>query len=171
MDILQGIMPVVSIQKTSETDDLEWCALLMTANEPWISLQRSYEDSILLLQDPLSEVYLLKQETNRLGFIMIKLKGSFTGYLQTIVISAEARGKGIGEAAIQYVEELIFKVSPNVFICVSSFNKKAQKLYQSLNYEVVGILKDYIIKGHDEILMRKTRGPINDFKKQKPVNA
>lgn len=165
MDTLPGLAITVSIGKTTDTEDLQWCARLMAANEPWITLKRNYDHSIVLLQDPLSEVYLLKEKENRLGFVMIKLKGAFTGYLQTIVIAEEARGKGLGEAAIHYVEELIFRVSPNVFICASSFNTGAQKLYQRLGYEVVGILKDYVIKGYDEVFMRKTRGSLHDFKK------
>lgn len=171
MDTLKGLSIPVSIGKTTETEDLQWCARLMASNEPWITLQRTYEDSLPLLEDPLSEVYLLQKEGSRIGFIMIKLKGSFTGYIQTIALSDSARGQGIGEAAISYVEELIFKLSPNVFICASSFNTGAQKLYQRLGYEVVGILKDYVIKGYDEVFMRKTRGSFHDFKTRKPANA
>lgn len=171
MDYLSGIHPPVSIEKTSATEDLQWCAHLMAANEPWITLQRNYDDSIKLLEDPLSEVYLMQRDEKRLGFIMIKLKGAFAGYIQTIVISEEARGQGLGEAAIAYVEALIFKVSPNAFICASSFNTGAQKLYQRLGYEVVGILKDYVIRGYDEVFMRKTTGSFHDFKTQKPANA
>jgi len=141
MELLQGIYPDVSISKTSLHEDLEWCAKLMAANEPWITLQRSYEDSVNLLRDPVSEVYLLEQNNHRIGFVMIKLKGSFTGYIQTIVLNEEARNKGIGEAAIRYVEKLIFTVSPNVFICASSFNTGALKLYHSMGYEDIGLLK------------------------------
>lgn len=164
MFLLPGIHLPVSIQKTFATEDLQWCAERMATNEPWITLQRNYEDSLKLLQDPISEVYLLRDDQQRIGFVMIKMKGSFTGYLQTIVISEQARGKGIGEAAIRYIEELIFESSPNVFICASSFNIGAQKLYQKLGYEVIGVLKDYILKGYDEVFMRKTRGTLHDFK-------
>lgn len=155
----------ICIGRTSSSCDLEWCAALMAGNEPWITLKRSYENCIQLLSDPISEVYLLSQNESRIGFVMIKLKGSFTGYIQSIVLTGEMRGKGIGEAAIRYIEEIIFCVSPNVFICASSFNTRAQKLYHSLGYETVGILKDYIMKGYDEVLMRKTIGPIHEFKK------
>lgn len=164
------VLPGISVIHTKETADLEWCAQLMAANEPWITLQRSYENSIQLLEDPLSEVYLFKRKEERMGFIMLKLKGAFTGYIQTIVISEAARGQGLGEAAIRFAEEIIFAISSNAFICVSSFNHRARELYLRLGYEQVGILKDYVIKGYDEIFMRKTRGPLNDFKKQKPVN-
>jgi len=171
MELLPGISVPVSIGKTSDKEDLEWCAGLMASNEPWITLQRTCEDSVKLVEDPISEVYLLKNDQQRIGFIMIKMKGGFTGYIQNIALSEEARGKGIGEAAIRHIEEIIFQSTPNVFICASSFNLGAQKLYQRLGYEIVGILKDYIIKGHDEVLMRKTKGPIHNFKKQKPANA
>lgn len=171
MDYLPGTNPPVSIEKTTATEDLQWCARLMAANEPWITLQRNYDHSIKLLEDPLSEVYLLRGGEKRLGFIMIKLKGAFTGYIQTIVISEEARGNGLGEAAIKYIEEMIFKVSPNVFICASSFNSRALNLYQRLGYEVIGVIRDYILKGHDEVFMRKTIGPLNDFKPEKRANA
>jgi ribosomal-protein-alanine N-acetyltransferase len=138
----------------------------MASNEPWITLQRSYKDSVELLQNPLSELYLLSQNDQRIGFIMIKLKGSFTGYIQTIVITKEARGKGIGEAAIRYIEALIFLVSPNIFICASSFNTRALKLYHSMGYETIGLLKNYVVEGYNEVLMRKTKGSLNDFKRQ-----
>lgn len=169
MEELAGIYPVVTVKKTTDAADLHWCASLMASNEPWITLKRNFDHSITLLLDPLSEVYLFSYGEERIGFIMIKLKGPFTGYIQTIVFSEAARGKGIGEAAIRYIENLIFGVSPNVFICVSSFNTRARKLYLRLGYSEVGLLKDYIIKGYDEVLMRKTMGPLNDFKKQKPV--
>jgi ribosomal protein S18 acetylase RimI-like enzyme len=171
MHMLQGTRVPVSIEKTTDNADLEWCASFMASNEPWMTLKRSYEDSARLLKDPISEVYLLRNGGERIGFIMIKMKGSFTGYIQNIALVAGMRGQGIGEAAIGYIEALIFQTFPNVFICASSFNTGAQKLYRRLGYEVVGILTDYIMQGYDEVLMRKTRGPIHDFKTQKPANA
>lgn len=165
MDRLQGVASVISIQKTTATDELIWCARLMSDNEPWITLERSFSASIQLLQDPASEVFLMTTENRPIGFVMIKLNGPFTGYIQTIVIIDDARNKGIGEAAIKYVEVLIHKVSPNVFICVSSFNIRAQQLYLNMGFEIIGVLKNYIKKGYDEVLMRKTKGPLNDFNK------
>ncbi len=169
MDTLKGISFAVTIQKTVESTDLQWCAGLMAANEPWISLQRNYDHSFKLLKDPLSEVYLLKDGSESLGFIMIKQKGPFTGYIQAIVFKQEYRSKGLGKAAIQYVEDLMFRTSPNVFICVSSFNEGAQKLYKALGYEVVGILKDYVLNGQDELFLRKTIGSLHDFNKEKSL--
>lgn len=171
MTLLSGTAIPVYIAQTNAPDDLQWAATIMCANEPWKTLQRNYAASLAFLQDPLSEVYLLTSAGKRMGIIMLKLKGSFTGYIQTIVVAEEARGKGIGAAAIRFAEDIIFSLSPNAFICVSSFNPQAQKLYERMGYQVVGLLKDYIIAGYDEVLMRKTTGPMHDFKSQNPVNA
>jgi [ribosomal protein S18]-alanine N-acetyltransferase len=48
-------------------------------------------------------------------------------------------------------------------MCVSSFNHDAQRLYQRLGYQIVGELSDYIVRGHSEILLRKTVGPLTGF--------
>ncbi len=152
------------VQKTTDHADIGWCAALMASNEPWITLKRDLDKCMRLLQDPLSEVYLLTNQTDRVGFVMIKMKGAFCGYLQTIAIDQPYRGKGIGEAAIGYMENIIFQTYSNVFMCVSSFNPRARKLYEKMGYETVGILKDLVEKGYDEILLRKTRGPMNDFR-------
>ena len=91
------------------------------------------------------------------------MAGTFKGYIQTICVSQEARGKGIGTALIQFAENRIFNVSPNVFMCVSSFNNEATKLYKQLGYEKIGELKDFILKGYSEILLRKSTGTLSEF--------
>jgi ribosomal protein S18 acetylase RimI-like enzyme len=63
-----------------------------------------------------------------------------------------------------FAERRILAETPNVFICVSSFNDGARRLYERLGYEVVGELKDYIVAGHSEILLRKTIGPLTGFR-------
>jgi len=52
----------------------------------------------------------------------------------------------------------------NIFTRVSSFNKRAQDLYRRLGYRAVGGLKDYIVAGRSEILLRKTIGPLSEFR-------
>lgn len=59
-----------------------------------------------------------------------------------------------------FIEKEIFSTCANLFLCVSSFNPDAQKFYLKLGYEKIGVLKNYLVEGHDEILMRKTISPI-----------
>jgi [ribosomal protein S18]-alanine N-acetyltransferase len=146
-------------------EDALWCARVMSGSEPWITLRRGYDASLRIVSDPTREVYLAWNGSERLGFVILNMKGAFVGYLQTICVAPEARGRGIGSWLMAFVEERVFKESPNFFLCVSSFNPDAKRLYDRLGFEVVGTLRDYIVRGHDEILMRKTRGPLDEFQK------
>ena len=102
-----------------------------------------------------------------LGFIVLQMGGVFKGYIQSICVSSEIRRSGLGSALIQFAEERIFSISPNVFMLVSSFNEKAARLYLRLGYEKIGTLKNFVVDGFDEFLLRKTIGSLNEFSKTK----
>jgi ribosomal protein S18 acetylase RimI-like enzyme len=98
------------------------------------------------------------------GVLILHLAGPLNGYVQTIAVHPDWRCRGIGTQMMQFAEERIFRQSPNAFLCVSSFNQHAQKLYERLGYQRVGELPDFLVPGVSEILMRKTRGPLLGFK-------
>lgn len=78
-------------------------------------------------------------------------------------MAPECRNLGIERKLIAFAEDRIFREIPNVFLCVSSFSNRAQKFYARLGYERVGELKDYVVKGYAEILMRKSLGSLREF--------
>ena len=151
------------IRLVQHDDELKQCAKMMAVSEPWITLKRDITASYKTISDPHKEVYIFYKPGKILGFIVINMQGAFRGYIQTICVAPKCRGKGIGTQLIEFAENRIFRDSPNVFICVSSFNSNAQKLYQRLGYQVVGELKNYISKGFSEILMRKSIAPLNEW--------
>lgn len=153
----------VLIRPLQNADERRRCAEFMAGSEPWITLRRTYEDGLRFLLDPTREVYVAAIKDAIAGFIVLNLRGPLNGYIQTICVAPERRNLGIGRQLIAFAEERIFRESPNVFLCVSSFNTRAQKLYARLGYDRVGELKDYVVKGHSEILMRKTQGSLADF--------
>jgi ribosomal-protein-alanine N-acetyltransferase len=95
---------------------------------------------------------------------VVQMVGVFKGYLQTLCVAHSWRGQGLGTLLVQHCEQRIFWESPNVFICVSSFNPDAERLYLRLGYERVGVLKDFVIPGHGEILLRKSIGSWSEFR-------
>ncbi len=155
----------VDIRKLQKTEEAEKCARLMAGSEPWITLRRTYDNSLKMLRDPSREVYLAVVNDEIVGFIVLIMSGALVGYIQTVAVMPEWRDKGIGSRLLEFAEDKIFAKAPNVFLCVSSFNKKAQGLYQRLGYEVIGELKDYIVPGHSEILLRKSVAPLTEFKR------
>jgi len=155
----------IVFERLRDVDGAEWCARVMANTETWITLRRGYEECLKLVCDPSKEVYLAIAENSRAGFIIINMNGAFIGYIQTVCVAPEWRNRRVGSKMLNFAEERILRDSPNVFMCVSSFNKDAQRLYQRVGYEVVGELKDYLVSGHSEILLRKTIGPLSEFKR------
>jgi ribosomal-protein-alanine N-acetyltransferase len=157
--------PPLSILPLDSALDRERCARLMSTSEPWLTLGRTYESSYELLGDPTREIYVAKVGEEVAGFVILLMQGAFVGYIQTICMAPEHRNRGLGRRLLAFAEERIFRESPNVFLCVSSFNAGAQRLYLRLGYELIGEFKDYIVRGHSELLMRKTRGPLREFRR------
>ena len=154
----------LEIRKLQLDDEVHQCAQMMANSEPWMTLQRSYEESVKILRNLSKEIYIAAIGDKVAGFTILDMNGGFRGYIQTVAVMPEWRNQGIGSSLIQFAEERIFRDSPNVFMCVSSFNKNAQRLYTRLGYERVGELKDYVVPGHAEILLRKTIAPLREFK-------
>ena len=156
----------MEIRRLGSRADAEICARMMANSEPWITLRRDYDASLKILTDPSREVYLAMVSDEIVGFTILTMHGAFVGYLQSVCVAPQWRGKGIGSQLMDYVEKRILGETPNVFICVSSFNERVQKLYERRGYEVVGELKNWIVPDHSEILLRKTIAPLTEFKRQ-----
>jgi ribosomal protein S18 acetylase RimI-like enzyme len=153
----------VTIRRLASTEEADQCARLMAGTDPWVTLGRGYESSLRIIEDPSREVYLAEDEAGLAGFIILCMVGAFIGYIQTVLVAPDRQGKGIGSQLVAFAEDRIFTESPNAFLCVSSFNAGARRLYERLGYQYVGELTDYVVRGHSELLFRKTRGPWNAF--------
>jgi ribosomal protein S18 acetylase RimI-like enzyme len=149
-----------NIIKTQSKIHFETCAQFMAASDPWITLQMDYQQCLQAFEGDFREVYILIEEEAVQGFIIIQPKGTFKGYIQTICVNPNARGKGYGTSLLKHAEAIISNYSPNVFICVSDFNTGALTLYLKFGFEEVGVLKDFVKMGFNEKLLRKTTGPI-----------
>ncbi len=138
----------------------EAAADLMAGTDPWITLGIGREQIMATLQDPFYDTWLALSGEEVAGVAVLQMKGVCTGYLKSIAVKQAWRHKHVGSRLMDLVEEKILAVHPNVFLCVSSFNTRARRFYQKRGYVEIGVLKDYLVKGYDEILMRKTEGPI-----------
>ena len=154
----------LQIEPIASAHDSEWCAQLMASNEPWITLRRDLAACRAALDNPVKERYIVRDGNERVGLLILDMTGPFPGYIQSICVDAAARNRGVGARMLAWAEERILRESPNVFMCVSSFNVRAQRLYERLGYERVGSLSGFLVPEHDELLLRKARGSWVNFR-------
>jgi [ribosomal protein S18]-alanine N-acetyltransferase len=154
----------LEIRRLGGREEAEACARMMAASEPWVTLRRDAGAALAILADPGRETYVAILGRDLVGFIILVMHGAFVGYIQSVCVAPGRRGQGLGRRLMAFAEERIFRETPNVFLNVASFNPDARRLYERLGYEVVGELRDYIVPGHSEILMRKSTGPLNPLR-------
>ena len=151
-------MPLASPEQAVE------CALLMSNMDPWVTLQRPFVVCLAGVNDPTKEVHVVAEGGRVVAFIILEMHGLLRGYIQTVCVAPTHQRRGLGSRLIRWAEQRIASESPNVFLCVSSFNTEARELYERLGYVQVGTLKDYLVLGYDELLMRKSSGPWTSFR-------
>ena len=154
----------LTIELTTGLLDFAVCAQMMSETDPWITLEMDFDYCLKAFEGAFKEVFVLKNEAEIIGFVVMQTQGTFKGYIQAICINNANRGVGLGTKMLRFCEDRILTYSPNIFICVSSFNKKALQLYKNFGFELIGELKDFIKPGFTELLLRKTAGPIADYK-------
>jgi [ribosomal protein S18]-alanine N-acetyltransferase len=163
--------PDVVITLSEKEDDRESCARIMAASEPWITLGIGFERALGTVSQADRELYVARVGDRVAGFALVSMQGVLSGYLQTIGVSAESRSLGIGARLLEHIEARIFREKPNVFLFVSSFNAGARRFYASHGYEEIGEVKDFLVAGHGEWLIRKTRGPLLPWAPQSTAGA
>lgn len=156
-----------TVKITYDPEDFGICALMMSKTDPWITLGMDYKQCLNAFEGECKEIYLVISGNDIAGFVILQVCGTFSGYIQTICIAEEYRGKGYGTKLLQFCEERILKFSPNVFICVSSFNEGAARLYYEFGFKLVGALENFVKEGFTELLLRKTVGPRAGYRPRK----
>src|SRR4051812_2540352 len=101
----------------------------MAATDPWITLGRTFDRCLETLRDPVLEKYVATSDGEVVGFILLLMQGAFPGYIKSVAVREDWRGHGLGSRLLAFAEERILRDVPNVFMCVSSFNARAQALY------------------------------------------
>jgi ribosomal protein S18 acetylase RimI-like enzyme len=135
--------------------DAEWCAGLMATTEPWITLRQDLSGCRDALARPGTELYVARDGGQPVGFVLVAPHGlAASPYIASIAVAADARGRGIGSDLLRFAERH-FAGRQHLFLLVSSFNERAQRLYRRHGYERVGELKDYVVPGASEIILHK----------------
>ena len=143
--------------------EARYCAGFMAASEPWLTPGFTAEPAFRDLTDPTREVHVAATGGQIAGVLILHRASPLTGYIQTVAVHPDWRGRGLGTHLMRFAGERISRQSPNVFLCVSSFNHRAQTFYERPGCQRVGELPDFLVQGQAEIMLRKTRGPLLTF--------
>jgi len=153
------------VERLTGAADISQSARMMAASEPWITLGITVDGAQQVLTDPAREQYAMRDGNGVAGLIVLDMRGLLCGYIQILCVRPDRRTSGLGSELLRWAEARIFRESPNAFICVSSFNTGARRLYERRGFEPIGVLRELIVPGYDELLLRKTRGPWSEFRR------
>jgi [ribosomal protein S18]-alanine N-acetyltransferase len=148
--------PAVFEIRAAVGDDGEWAARLMAASDPWITLGRGLEPCRAACQRVECQLVVAHALGERCGFALVNPRGvSSSPYLAAIAVAPRWRSRGTGAALLEHCERQAALTSRHFFLCVSSFNTRAQAFYARHGYRQVGRFDDYVIDGASELLMYK----------------
>lgn len=147
--------------------DREAVVLMLADSDPWKRLGYSAPEWERLFQMPLQEreAFVIESDGRVAGIALLRQRFLLGDYLELLAIAPSAQGQGLGRALLAHVETLVFQRTPNLFVCVSDFNRGARKFYARQGYQEIGSIPNLLIPGSAEVLLRKTIGPARkDYK-------
>lgn len=126
--------------------------------DPWARLgsEPQHMAGFLAVSSPEKRCYSIRYGGERAGVIVVRFPWLSGPYLNLLAILAPYRGKGLGRAALAWMENGAREAGArNCWLCVSAFNAPAIAFYERCGYSQAALLDDLIKDGEDELLMRK----------------
>lgn len=145
-----------------ETEWISSIANQLAQQEPWHTL--AYTSDVLYRylasSCQASMCFAVMREGEIAGVVCVCFPWLRGVYLELIGLFPQAQGQGIGRAVCDWLEQEISNHTDNIWTLVSSFNLPARRFYSNCHFMEIGILKDFIRPGYDEILMRRITNKI-----------
>jgi ribosomal protein S18 acetylase RimI-like enzyme len=149
---------------------IKTCDAIVAASEPWKTLGERFDFAAALSRKirPHDRAYVCMVENKAAGFIIFSPQPLFArgGYIRAIGVAPSLRRLGIGAKLLSFAENIISGFSPHSYLCVSSFNRKAQAFYKHAGYTRVGRLQDLILPCASEYIYWKRLIPQTPVRKK-----
>lgn len=133
----------------------------LTQMEPWSRLgytaARLYRQ--LSARSPERHAYIITCDDQDAGILCLRGPWWNGIYVELLAVFPQWQARGIGRGALEAAVAIHRDRWSNIWLLVSGFNRDAQCFYRRLGFETIGCLRDLILDGEDEILMRKRLGP------------
>lgn len=133
---------------------IQACNAIAVASEPWKTLNERVD---FLTHVALKQAYVCMIGDAPAGFILFTPEPVFArgGYIRAVGVDPAMRRQGIGGKLLTFAESRIERKSPNVYLCVSSFNRQGQSFYKGMGYTRVGKVPGLIVPDASEYIYWK----------------
>lgn len=101
-----------------------------------------------------SFVYMIKQDNKSVGIISYEIKEDESVYISGLSIDPDFQGQGIGRISLTKILNEVKSVS-KVWLITHPDNSRAIKLYESLNFKIIGRKENYFGDGEPRIFLEK----------------
>ncbi len=130
------------------------CREITAVSEPWKTLKEQIDFTRYV---SVKQSYVSINAGRVEGFIIFTPEPVFArgGYLRAIAVARDMRGRGVGRRLMAFAEAKTARQSDNFYLCVSSFNRRAQSFYRSIGYKKIGAIPGLITPGKSEFIYRK----------------
>ena len=139
--------------------EIEQVSLELAKLDPWKHLKISSKALAkgISKSGQMKTAWVVKKNDDCIGIVTIKPDWLLGPYLNLVGLLPEDQGLSIGTQILDWMQrEAQISNARNLYLCVSDFNHRAQKLYRSFGFIEVGKLDALICNEHAEILMRKS---------------
>jgi ribosomal protein S18 acetylase RimI-like enzyme len=144
--------------------DVPALATMLGSMEPWTyyGVDAAAWERILRSIPAEELAYVAEDAGEVVAYVQFRLGGTFalSGYIRTLAVRPDRGGQGLGRRILGFAEEMILARGPNVFLLCSTRNEAAQRFYEAAGYTACGRLDAFVLPSEDEVIYRKTTGPI-----------
>jgi GNAT superfamily N-acetyltransferase len=133
-------------------------AAAIVAMPPWSVMAYPAERlaQFLANADSGARRHLVEVDGQEAGLVSVRdpwLKGP---YLELLALLPPFQSQGLGSAILAWLErEAVAGGARNLWVCASSFNKRALRFYEQHGFARAATLPGLVADGYDEILLRK----------------
>jgi diamine N-acetyltransferase len=129
----------------------------LAAIEPWsiLNYPAAALTAFLTADDPALSRRVIRAGGETAGLIAIRHPWLQGPYLQLLALLPAFQGRGLGGVMLRWFEGQATPQNRWLWLCYSSFNRRAGGFYARHGFDEVAGLTDLLVDGQTEVLMRK----------------
>jgi ribosomal protein S18 acetylase RimI-like enzyme len=125
---------------------------------PWVVMKYPADamERFLATESDTISRYRVAIGTETAGVVSVRYPWLKGPYLELLALFPRFQGAGLGTRILVWLEQETVRLEArNLWVCASSFNHGALRLYERYGFQRVATLPNLVVDGYEEILLRK----------------